>query len=74
MKSQLPIVKNNFTAVFGALFAENTQESYQKVVHDYFKTIEATCIQYQIRYVPVSVGENFEKILLTYLVEKQKFG
>ena len=56
------------------LFAENTQESYQKVVQEYFKTIEATCMQYQIRYVPVSVGENFEKILLTYLVEKQKFG
>ena len=56
------------------LFAENTQESYQKVVQDYFKTIEATCMQYQIRYVPVSVDENFEKILLTYLIEKQKFG
>ena len=56
------------------LFAENTQELYQKVVQEYFKTIEATCMQYQIRYVPVSVGENFEKILLTYLVEKQKFG
>ena len=56
------------------LFAENTQESYQKVVQEYFKTIEATCMQYQIRYVSVSVGENFEKILLTYLVEKQKFG
>ncbi|MQP25248.1 DUF58 domain-containing protein [Flavobacterium sp. LMO8] len=56
------------------LFAENTQEIYQKEVHEYFKTIEETCMQYQIRYVPVSVGENFEKILLTYLVEKQKFG
>jgi hypothetical protein len=56
------------------LFAENTQELYQKRVQDYFKTVEATCMQYQIRYVPVSVDENFEKILLTYLVEKQKFG
>ena len=56
------------------LFAENTQEMYQKEVQSYFKTIEATCLQYQIRYVPVSVDEKFEKILLTYLVEKQKFG
>lgn len=56
------------------LFAENTQEFYQKAVQDYFKTIEITCLQYQIRYVPVAVDEKFEKILLTYLAEKQKFG
>ena len=56
------------------LFAENTQKVYQKEVQSYFKRIEATCMQYQIRYVPVSVDEKFEKILLTYLVEKQKFG
>ena len=56
------------------LFAENTQELYQKAVQDYFKTIETTCMQYQIKYVPVAVDEKFEKILLTYLAEKQKFG
>ena len=56
------------------LFAENTQESYQKEVQEYFKAVETTCMQYQIRYVPVSVGLDFDKILLTYLVEKQKFG
>jgi hypothetical protein len=28
----------------------------------------------KIKYVPVSVGVNFEKILTTYLVEKQSFG
>ena len=56
------------------LFAENTQEFYQKAVQDYFKTIETTCLQYQIRYVPVAVDEKLEKILLTYLAEKQKFG
>ena len=44
-----------------------------KVVQEYFKTIEATCMQYQIRYVPVSVGENFKKFYL-HLIEKQKFG
>ena len=56
------------------LFAENTQELYQKAMQDYFKTIETTCMQYQIKYVPVAVDEKFEKILLTYLAEKQKFG
>ena len=56
------------------LFAENVKEEYEKSVSQYFKNIEETCIQYRIKYVPVSVEEKFEKILTTYLVEKQKFG
>jgi len=56
------------------LFAENVKEEYEKRVAAYFKKVEETCIQYHIRYVPVSVHESFEKILTTYLVEKQKFG
>ncbi|WP_294822581.1 DUF58 domain-containing protein [uncultured Flavobacterium sp.] len=56
------------------LFAENVKTEYEKLVDDYFKKIADTCIQYRIKYVPVSVDEKFEKILTTYLVEKQKFG
>ncbi|AWG25010.1 DUF58 domain-containing protein [Flavobacterium kingsejongi] len=56
------------------LFAENVQVEYEKKVDDYFKKLALTCAQYKIRYVPVGVGENFEKIMTTYLVEKQIFG
>lgn len=56
------------------LFAENVKEEYEKLVEGYFKKIAETCMQYKIKYVPVSVDEKFEKILMTYLVEKQKFG
>lgn len=56
------------------LFAENVREEYEKRVDLYFRKVADTCIQYKIKYVPVSVHENFEKILTTYLVEKQKFG
>ena len=56
------------------LFAENSQDAYQKFMSTYFKTIEATCLQYQIKYIPVAIGETFEKIMTTYLVEKQKFA
>ena len=56
------------------LFAENSQEAYQKVIANYFKTIEATCLQYQIKYIPVAIDEKFEKIMTSYLVEKQKFA
>ncbi len=56
------------------LYAENIKDEYEKHIQNYFKEIANTCMQYKIQYVPVSVGENFEKILTTYLVEKQKFG
>ena len=56
------------------LFAENMKESYEKVVKNYFENISNTCAAYKIKYVPVSVDENFEKIITAYLVEKQKFG
>jgi uncharacterized protein (DUF58 family) len=57
-----------------AVFAETIQEEYEQSVTTYFKKLALTCAQNRIQYVPVAVGENFEKILLTYLVEKQNFG
>ena len=56
------------------IFADNVKEDYEKRVETYFKKLSLTCAQNKIKYVPVSVGENFEKILTTYLVEKQSFG
>ncbi|NHN26584.1 DUF58 domain-containing protein [Flavobacterium jejuense] len=56
------------------IFAESIKEEYEKEIQSYFKKIANTCLQYKIQYVPVEIGENFEKILTTYLVEKQKFG
>lgn len=56
------------------LFAQNVKEEYEKGVNAYFKKLALTCSQNKIKYVPVGVGENFEKILTTYLVEKQNFG
>ncbi|WP_333694288.1 DUF58 domain-containing protein [Flavobacterium sp.] len=56
------------------LFADNIKEVYEKNVDAYFKKVAMTCAQNKIKYVPVNVGANFEKILTTYLVEKQMFG
>ena len=56
------------------LFAENVKEEYEKGVNNYFKKLEQTCSQNKIKYIPVGVGENFEKVLTAYLVEKQNFG
>ncbi len=57
-----------------AVFADNVKQEYEKEVESYFKKLELRCVQNRIKYVPVNVGENFEKILLTYLIEKQNFG
>lgn len=56
------------------VFADTIKEAYEKEVSVYFKKLAQTCAQNKIKYVPVSVGANFEKILTTYLVEKQTFG
>ncbi|HTO35641.1 MAG: DUF58 domain-containing protein [Flavobacteriaceae bacterium] len=55
------------------LYAENIKESYEKSAEEFFKRISLLCAQNRIQYVPVNVGANFEKVLTTYLVEKQKF-
>ncbi len=56
------------------IFADTIKAEYSKKVDDYFKRLSLTCSQNKIKYVPVSVDESFEKILTTYLVEKQNFG
>ena len=57
-----------------AVFADNVKQEYENEVEKYFKKLALTCSQNRIKYVAVSVDESFEKILLTYLVEKQNFG
>ena len=57
-----------------SIFADNIKSEYEKRVEAYFKKLALICAKNQIKYVPVNVGDNFEKILTTYLVEKQNFG
>tara|TARA_R110000868_G_scaffold2077_5_gene16100 strand:+ start:223 stop:1149 length:927 start_codon:yes stop_codon:yes gene_type:complete len=57
-----------------SVFADNVKQEYEKQMQSYFKKLALTCAQNRIKYVPVSVSEDFEKILMTYLAEKQNFG
>ncbi|MBE8725202.1 DUF58 domain-containing protein [Flavobacterium hungaricum] len=57
-----------------SIFADNVKAEYEKRAEAYFKELALTCAKNQIKYVSVNVGDNFEKILTTYLVEKQNFG
>lgn len=56
------------------LYAENVKENYNKAVKNYFEAIKLKCSQYQIKYVQANVNESFNKVLTTYMVERQKFA
>ncbi|MFK7748218.1 MAG: DUF58 domain-containing protein [Kordia sp.] len=56
------------------IYADSVQENYKKAVSDYFLQLKMKCAQYKIKYVAADINEKFEKILLTYLVERQKFA
>jgi len=55
------------------LYAENIKENYETAVDAYFNNIRLKCGQYQIKYVEANINESFNKILTTYIVERQKF-
>ncbi|CAM3798267.1 DUF58 domain-containing protein [Flavobacterium branchiophilum] len=55
------------------VFAEGIQQEYNKMMTSFVKNLELTCSQNKIKYVPVDVSGNFEKIMTTYLAEKQSF-
>ena len=56
------------------LYADNIKESYEKAVQTYFTDLKLKCGQNRIKYVMADINEGFNKILTTYLVERQKFG
>ncbi|MCV6630124.1 MAG: DUF58 domain-containing protein [Flavobacteriaceae bacterium] len=55
------------------VFPEQVQEAYKKEVQKYVDSLLLRCGQYGIKYVSVDVREGFEKIMNTYLIERQKF-
>ncbi len=55
------------------LYADNVKDSYRQEVDNYFSRLKLKCAQYGIKYVQADINESFNKILSTYLVERQKF-
>ncbi|MEZ4858420.1 MAG: DUF58 domain-containing protein [Flavobacteriaceae bacterium] len=62
------------TGEFVNLYADTIRDSYEKAVSTYFSDLKLKCGQYRIKYVDANIKEGFNKILTTYLLEKQKFG
>ncbi|MCB0425897.1 MAG: DUF58 domain-containing protein [Mangrovimonas sp.] len=55
------------------LYAENIKDTYTTAVKSYFEEIKLKCLQYKINYVPADIRKNFDAVLMTYLIERQKF-
>ncbi|WP_142784148.1 DUF58 domain-containing protein [Changchengzhania lutea] len=55
------------------LYADGIKDNYQKAVRSYFHVLRLKCAQYKIKYVEADINGGFNKILTTYMVERQKF-
>ncbi len=55
------------------LYPHTIKDNYEAAVDDYFKSIRLKCGQYQIKYVEADINKPFDKILTTYMVERQRF-
>ena len=62
------------TGDFINLYPDEIKADYETAVADYFNTIKLKCGQYQIKYVEADINKSFDKILTTYMVERQKFA
>jgi len=56
------------------LYSENIQENYKNAIENYFKNLKLECAKYRISYVPVDINKNFNQILQSYFVERQKLA
>ncbi|NNL15026.1 MAG: DUF58 domain-containing protein [Flavobacteriaceae bacterium] len=61
------------TGEFINLYSDSVKENYEKAVSKYFKDIRLKCLQYKIKYVEADINEDFNNILTTFLIERQKF-
>ena len=55
------------------LYADSIKENYSKAVIDYFDALRLKCAQYKIKYVEANINKDFNNILTTYMIERQKF-
>ncbi|MBU3822074.1 DUF58 domain-containing protein [Flavobacteriaceae bacterium XHP0103] len=56
------------------LYADTIRENYKVAVNNYFESLRLKCGQYKINYVEADINKDFNSILTTYLIERQKFS
>ncbi|MBD0830904.1 DUF58 domain-containing protein [Aestuariibaculum sediminum] len=62
------------TGEFINLYADTIKNNYNEAVSSFFKEVQYNCLKYNIKYVEVDVNNDFNQVLLTYLVERKKFA
>jgi len=55
------------------LYADQVKDNYKNEVLNYFNDLKMKCLQYKIKYVNADVNQAFDKILTTYMIEREKF-
>ena len=55
------------------VYPDTLKAAYQEELEDYLNTIKLKCGQYKIKYVGVDIRDQFQKVLNTFLIERQKF-
>jgi len=55
------------------LYAYTVKENYQAAVSHYFESLKLKCAQYKIKYEEADINKDFNNILTTYMIERQKF-
>lgn len=55
------------------VYPETLKEAYEAELSEYLSAIKLKCGQYKIKYVGVDIRESFQKVLNTFLIERQKF-
>ncbi|PQV51562.1 uncharacterized protein DUF58 [Jejuia pallidilutea] len=55
------------------LYADTIKANYSESVASYFEALRLKCGQYKIKYVEADINKDFNSVLTTYMVERQKF-
>jgi len=55
------------------IYPEFAKENYAELATNFKEQLKNKCRQYKIKYVNADINKGFEKVLLTYLLEKQNF-
>jgi len=56
------------------LYADTVKDNYAFAVDAFFNALRLKCGQYKINYVEADINKDFNAILTTYMVERQKFA
>lgn len=55
------------------LYPDQVRDAYKEQIGKYFTELKMRCGQYKINYVPIDIAQDFNVLLTTFLLERQRF-